>query len=326
MLQILVAVDGFNDEQKQRMRTTLVPVGKVRFGAEAQSDWRAALDGVDVVFGWPLPSALVQSSVRFHQLPSSGCDAYLAVATRFESSFVLATARGVCSRAVAEHCMATMFAFARRLPLHLRQQRDHIWQRASTYERLFGSTLCIAGMGAIGQTLAAMAGALGMHLAAVTRSGAPMPGIDETFPLANLHQALSIASHVAIALPALPGNRALMAAPEFAAMKQGSYLYSLGRGSHLDYAALREALHSGRLAGAGLDVFPEEPLPATDLLWNEPNVLISPHAGGRFCGENDDLIALFLQNALQFARGCPMQNVVIGPQARERQPGHASSV
>jgi phosphoglycerate dehydrogenase-like enzyme len=285
---------------------------EVVFVPEKQHDWDSALHGATIVFGWPDPHALFRSGVLFHQLPSSGYDAYAATFPDRRTDFALANARGVCARAVAEHAISMMFAFARGVHVHDRQRREHIWRRMERYDLIFGKTLCVIGMGAIGTSLAHMGKALGMCVLAVTRSGQAVGCADRTFALHNLDSALSEADHVVITLPALPGNAALFTAAEFAWMKRGSYLYSVGRGSHIDYAALRRALRDGPLRGAGLDVFAEEPLPADDPLWDEPNVLISPHAGGRFAGEYDALVALFLRNVRRFLAHEPVENVVLG--------------
>lgn len=308
----IVAVDDLNPIQRAVIVRELDQHVEVIFLPEKQHDWDSALHGATMIFGWPEPHALFRSGVLFHQLPSSGYDAYATAWPGARSNFALANARGVCARAVAEHAMSMMFAFARKTHAHDRQQRDHIWHRAQRYDLISGSTLCVIGMGAIGTSLAGMGKVLGMKVLAVTRTGQPMDCADQTFALIDLRDALSEADHVAITLPALPGNAPLFTATEFARMKPGSYLYSLGRGSHIDYAALRAALRDGLLQGAGLDVFAEEPLPADDSLWDTPGVSISPHVGGRFAGEYDALVALFLRNMRKFLHHEPLENVVLG--------------
>jgi phosphoglycerate dehydrogenase-like enzyme len=312
MQRVVVAVGGLSEPQRRRIQAALESQGEVRFIGEKQPDWSAALDGATIVFGWPEPKALFQSGVLFHQLPSSGYEGYLAASNELRRTFAMANARGVCAGAVAEHCLSMMFAFVRKIPKHLRQQMEHRWQRAERYDLIAGATLCVVGLGAIGRVLAGKGRALGMHVLAVTRTGEPAPGVERTFVLADLHRALAFADHVAIALPLLASDEPLFGRTAFEHMKPGSYLYSLGRGSHVDYDALRDALHTGHVAGAGLDVFAEEPLSPDDPLWDEAHVLISPHAAGRFAGEIDDLISLFLTNTLLFLRGKPVHNLVLG--------------
>jgi D-2-hydroxyacid dehydrogenase (NADP+) len=130
--------------------------------------------------------------------------------------------------------------------------------------------------------------------------------------LDELHIALRNARHVVVTIAALPRREPLFGAAEFHAMSSESYFYNMSRGSLVDQGALEAALRDGRLAGAGLDVFAQEPLPETSGLWDLENVLVSPHAGGRFDGEVDGLIDLFLHNMEQYRSTAPMTNLVIG--------------
>jgi phosphoglycerate dehydrogenase-like enzyme len=133
----------------------------------------------------------------------------------------------------------------------------------------------------------------------------------ESYGLDELHTALRDARHVALTISALSRTTPLFGAPEFNAMTSGSYFYNMARGSLVDQKALESELRSGRLAGAGLDVFSEEPLPETSGLWELEDVIISPHVGGRFHDEFDTLVDLFVQNLHQYRSGRAMTNLVI---------------
>jgi D-2-hydroxyacid dehydrogenase (NADP+) len=267
--------------------------------------------GAEVIFGWPPPRALEESQIRFFQLPSSGYDQYMTEVLTSKRGFSLANARGVAAVAVAEHCLSMMFSFARHVSLHTRQQERHQWKRAKRYSLLAGSTVAIVGLGAIGYALGQRCHALGIRVVAVRRGSEAAPFVAESYGLDELHAALRNARHVVVTIAALPRDEPLFGAAEFNAMPTESYFYNMSRGSLVDQDALESALRDGKLAGAGLDVFAQEPLPQTSGLWDLENVLVSPHAGGRFDGEVDGLVDLFLHNIQQYRSTGPMANLVI---------------
>jgi len=244
-------------------------------------------------------------------IAQSGYDQYMTEVLTSKCGFYLANARGVAAVAVAEHCLSMMFSFARQFALHTRQQERHQWKRASHYSLLTGSTVVIVGLGVIGRALAQRCDALGMRVVAVRRGSEAAPFVAESYALDELHTALRNARHVVVTIAPLPRSEPLFGSAEFNAMPSESYFYNMSRGSLVDQDALEAALRDGRLAGAGLDVFAQEPLPETSGLWDLENVLVSPHAGGRFDGEVDGLIDLFLHNVQQYRSTGPMANLVI---------------
>jgi phosphoglycerate dehydrogenase-like enzyme len=189
-----------------------------------------------------------------------------------------------------------------------------VWQRASSYQLLHGNTITIIGMGTIGSALARMCHGIGIHVFSVQRKTEKHDFVDRVFPMDKITDALHESQHLALALPSIPLSKPLIGAEELAAMPDGSYVYSMSRATLLDYDAMLAALDSGKLAGAGLDVFAEEPLPAMSTLWDREDLLIAPHTGGRFAGEMDALSALFAENLENYLAGKPLRNVVISKQ------------
>jgi phosphoglycerate dehydrogenase-like enzyme len=311
MKRIVVAVDGITPEQKQQIVKDLEDWATVDFISGQPADWEQSLAGAEVVFGWPTPAALERSGVRLFQLPSVGYEQYMTATLTAKRGFWLANARGVTANAVAEHCLSMIFAFARQVPLHVRQQQQHTWKRSDRYSLLAGSTVAVIGLGTIGSTLAERCHALGMRVVGVRRSHNAPAYVSELYRLDELHQALRNANHVALTIAALAQDTPLFGSEEFNAMPRGSYFYNVSRGSLVSAEALKLALRNGRLAGAGLDVFSDEPLSETDSFWDCENVLISPHAGGRFEGEIAALVDLFSKNLRNYRVGSPMTNLVI---------------
>ena len=309
--QVVVAVDGLSEEGKARIRDIAHDAAAdVAFRAESDS-WSDHLLHTEIAFGAPPAKLLASSNLRFLQLHSSGYEPYKLPALQQHPTLTIANARGVTAQAVAEHTLAMMFALTRRLPKHIRDQREHLWQRAATYEVLHGATVCIVGVGAIGGALATMCSGIGMHVLGVQRSASKLDCVERTFPMHLLQEALKRSRHVVVTLPSLPLSQPLIGTHELNAMQDGSFLYSVSRASLIDYDAVFAALTARKLAGVGLDVFPVEPLPRESPLWRCEDVLITPHAGGRFEGEMDALATLFADNLSRYFSGQPLRNVVM---------------
>jgi phosphoglycerate dehydrogenase-like enzyme len=313
MRRVIVSVDGLGAGNHSRIEAAAAAGGAcVTFLPEGSPEIAPSIARAEVFFGLPPVPLLASSPLGFVQLHSSGFDPYRTPALMERPNFALANARGVTAQAVAEHALAMMFAFARQLPLHIRNQQARVWRRASSYQLLQGSTVAILGPGAIGSALGRMLCSLGATVLAVQRRPTPPEFATAAFPLERLQDALARSQHAIICLPNIECDRPLVGAAELAAMPSGSFLYNLSRAALLDYGALEVALTSGDLGGAGLDVFPEEPLPPASPLWQMPNVIISPHAGGRFAGEMDALTSLFVDNLTRYLSGQPLRNLVIG--------------
>ena len=213
--------------------------------------------------------------------------------------------------AVAEHAVAMMLALARRLPRHVRDMDERRWQRQPVYQELTGTTVCVVGLGDIGTEIARRCLGLGMKVTGVRRDAARGHDLVSTvYPLDRLAEALAEADHVVLAIPATRETEGLLDRAMLATMRPGACLYNVSRGSLVDEGALLDAIEAGHLAGAGLDVFAQEPLPADSPFWELENVIVTPHAAGRSVREFDRLCALFVANLGRYRRGEPLANAV----------------
>lgn len=250
--------------------------------------------------------------LRWLHLRGAGIDR-IAVPGLMDSDVVLTNGSGNHAPNIAEHVLSLMLAFARQLPLLIARQQRKEWA-APPAERVFelsGQTLAIVGCGAIGQELARRAAGLGMRVIGVKRApAAPPPGITELFTLERLDEVLARADHLVLALPLTPETRGLLDAPRLRRLKSGAHVYNVGRGALLDQEALVDALRSGHVAGAGLDVTDPEPLPADSPLWDMANVVITAHSAGLTPRSYERFEALLLENMRRFSRGEPLLNVV----------------
>lgn len=235
-----------------------------------------------------------------------------------ERSLRLTNASGVHGTNMAEHVMAWMLMFTRRMHLHLRSQMRGQWIRGSGGPpfhpaELADQTLGIVGLGRIGEALAERAKAFAMRVVAVKRSPdrrySRQIAPDALYGPERLNDLLAESDHVCIALPYTPETHHLLDAQRLARMKRTAFLYNIGRGKVVEESALIGALQNGQLAGAGLDVFEQEPLPEESPLWHMENVLITPHVSGNTPRYFDRAAALFAQNLKRYLHDLPLENL-----------------
>ena len=252
--------------------------------------------------------------LRYVQSWSAGVDRYLQLdALRENDRIVLANMQGVHGPAIAEHVFGMLLALTRDLPAYFEAQQDGRWDRRAgeNMTALAGRTMFVVGMGGIGSEIARRARGFDMHVLATVRTPRPAPDyVDELGGAADLDRFLAAADVVAVALPLTDETRGLFDAERFARTKRGAYFVNIGRGPIVETDALLEALRSGQLAGAALDVTDPEPLPADHPLWREENVIITPHVSSRSELTLDRRWEVFRENMRRFAAGEPLLNVV----------------
>ena len=212
-------------------------------------------------------------------------------------NLLLTNASGVHGPNIAEHVLMFMLMFTRNEPFHFRSQIAREWKRdnwgqekwnrqprRTAASELTGQTLGIVGLGRIGEALAKRARAFDMRVIATKRDPAarydPAVTLDAIYGMDELPRLLAHSDHVCVTVPYTPDTHHLLNAAMLSQMQPTAYLYNIGRGKLIDEAALIEALQNGRLAGAGLDVFETEPLPAESPLWDMDNVILTPHVSG----------------------------------------------
>jgi phosphoglycerate dehydrogenase-like enzyme len=217
------------------------------------------------------------------------------------------------SPAVAMHAVALLLAVQRRFPSMLGSQLRGEWNRSMSTAMTApeGATVAICGFGSIGQEIARLVRAFGAKVIALTRSAEPHALAGESLPIGRLHEVLPRADAVVLALPLDVSTRHLIGAREFALCRKTAVLVNVSRGGIVETPALVEALESGAIAGAGLDVTDPEPLPPGHPLWAAPNLLISPHVAGAVGKVGFDRLAdIAAGNVERFLAGEPLAHVV----------------
>jgi D-2-hydroxyacid dehydrogenase (NADP+) len=191
----------------------------------------------------------------------------------------LTNSTGIHDTTVGEIAISYMLSLARMLHVYRDHQNETDWYEPP-YERPFtveNERLCVVGLGTLGRGIATRADALGMDVVGVRRSQEPVDGVSELYHPDDLHDAIADARFVAIAVPHTPETEGMFSTPEFDLMRSDAYLVNVARGPIVDEDALADAIDAGDIAGAGLDVFEEEPLPEDSPLWDFEEVIISPH-------------------------------------------------
>lgn len=277
-------------------------------GEVTQEDVHAA----DVIFGWPKKEWVTDAPrLRWVQLPSAGSDAFAGV----RLDVPLTKASGVFGIPISEWVVATMLMLTRNLHRYRDQQRAARWEELPGAREVYGSTVGIVGLGDLGREVAVRVRALGCRVIGARRTAGATPEyIDAVMPVDDL---LPQSDFLVLALPNTPETRGMISRERLAMLKKGSYLINIGRGTTVDEPALVEALRSGHLGGAALDVFAVEPLSAESPLWQMENVVITPHNSGRSPeGNADRRTAIFCENLRRFLAGEPLNNLV------DRQAGY----
>ena len=224
-----------------------------------------------------------------------------------ERGVTLTNGVGINALAVAEYAVMGVLAAAKRFDEVVRAHDRHEWPKDSPGKvELFETKALIVGMGAIGKLIGERLAAFGVAVTGVTRSGR-----DGTLKPDQWQAELGEFDWVILAAPSTDATKAMVGAAEFAAMKPSAWLINIARGDMIDEAALLDALHGRKIAGAFLDPTSPEPLPADHPLWSAPNCMITMHLSGRSQTKMfPRAAALFLRNIDAFVKGRPMENVV----------------
>ncbi len=287
------------------------------------------LDDVEVMLRGRLPAETFDRilarapNLRWVHSATAGVERVLTPSSRARG-LVITNARGVFSRPVAEYVMMMILAVTRRLPQLLELQAERTWQPLEARE-LRDVTVGIVGLGSIGRAVGALATAFGCRVIATRRrpeaGAAAAPGdgdepylgslmLDRVLPPERLHELLAESDFVVLATPLTHDTHDLISDEAIAALKPGAWVINVARGELVDERALARALRDGRLGGAVLDTFREEPLSPMSPLYDLPNLILTPHTSWSSARVVDRSVELFCTNLRRFADGQPLVNVV----------------
>ena len=300
------------DEAAGKVRRAVAEVGGVpHFHRPKDGEPPGEIDP-RVIFGNPSVDYIRKcASLEWVHVVSAGIDAYSKQPELIPERVILTNSSGVYGPAGGEHVLGMMLYFTRGLHYYRNAQLRGEWDRDLSHARLLaGQTLCVVGLGDLGLNVVKRARAFDMRIFGVKRNPHPVEGVERVVSPDELDEILPEVQHLAITAPLTRETRGMIDARRLALLPEGAYLYNIGRGPIVDEAALIEALRSGRLKGAGLDVFAQEPLPKDHPLWRMENVLITPHLGADTPWDHDRAADLFIENLYRFHRGEPLKNRV----------------
>lgn len=288
---------------------------------EAEERYWKLLNSADVLYGFPNESAagfarIVAENPKLRWVHAMAAGAGAAVKASGVSSAELervtvTTSAGVHALPLAEFAVLGILNGLKRTAELAADQRAKHWPALRTPTRLAsGSHLVIAGLGEIGLETARLARALGMTVSGTKRSAEPIDGIDEVVTADRLPELAARADALVNTLPGTAYTDGLIGRDVFAAMRPGTILVNVGRGTVVDEEALLEALESGTVSYACLDVFAVEPLPADSPLWEHPRVLVSPHTSALSAAENRLIAERFAGNLRKYLDGVELPHRV----------------
>lgn len=304
---------ALSPEWNEAIRDAARPAEVVTAADEAEA--RDRIGECEGFVGYITPALLAAApKLRWIQAPLAGLENYMFSAL-IESPVVLSNMRGIYSDVIADHVLGLILGLAHRFDYYARKQAERIWDPTEReFVHLAGQTLGILGLGGIGSEIARRGAVLGMRVVAVDLLRQDRPVEDaELWGVDRFQDLLAQSDFLVISAPLTPSSDHLFDQSAFARMKPTSYLINIGRGKIVSLGALVEALQSGKIAGAGLDVFEVEPLPADNPLWTMPNVIITPHVAARSPQIEGRRLAVIRDNVRRFVAGEPVTNVVNKP-------------
>jgi phosphoglycerate dehydrogenase-like enzyme len=290
--------------------------------AEGEARWRALLDRAEVLFGVPEDSTEGLAEVvnglprlRWVHATSAGAGEQVRKAGLSPDALkrvVITTSSGVHAVPLAEFAILGLLAVAKELPRLIEDQRARAWPEVRRPVReLSGQTLFLLGLGDIGREVARLGKALGMRTVGFRRTEGPPPEwVDEVHGPQRLAELAGQADAMVVSLPMTEQTAGLVDRATIERLPASCIFVNIGRGGVVDEPALIDALRDRRIAGAVLDVFATEPLPADSPLWTLPNVLVTPHAAALSARENERIAELFADNLRRYLDGRPLRNVV----------------
>ena len=308
--KVLVVMDVL-DEHKEMFRKVSSDV-EIKYGLESQmtaQDFETA----EMIVGNVRPEKLAGcKNLKLLQLNSAGTDGYTKAGILPEGA-VLANATGAYGLAISEHMIGVLLCLMKKIDKYKMNQEKSLWKDEGPVESIYGSKTLVVGFGDIGSEFAVRMNALGSKVSAIRKNLKNKPDyIDELHSMEDFKDCLKKADIVAASLPGTAQTYKVFNKEAFDSMKDGAFFINVGRGTAVDTDALCDALESGKLAGASVDVTDPEPLPENHRLWKMPNVLITPHiSGGYHLKETHNrIIGIACRNLSHLVKGEEFENLV----------------
>jgi len=270
----------------------------------------AQLARTEVLMAYTVPPGVLPAmpKLRWAQAMMAGVESWIALPD-LPANLTLTCARGTHQESMPENIIGALLYVAKPYAAAVENQKRGQWVQ-SVAQPLAGKTLGILGLGAIGQDVARLAAALGLRVIGTRRRPAPAPHVAEVLPAGRAPEVLAQSDFLLLLLPATPETDNFINAERLAMMKPGAWLLNFGRGHLIKDDDLVAAVKAKKIAGALLDVFRQEPLPAGHPFWTTEGIIVLPHIGGPHPQRDRFVARLFADNLGRFLDGKPLKEVV----------------
>ena len=277
----LIVTQNISDSLRNQIQQ-VVPDWEVIIGKDS-SKWEKHVPTAEIIAGWKkeMKESTLQdgSSLKWLQTWSAGVN-NLPLKELQIRNVQLTSANGVHANPISETIFALMLGLTRKIHTYVKNQQTKTWHHANMNLEIHGKTIGIIGVGSIGKETAKIAKAFGMKVLGIRHSGTPVKHVDEMFTTDQLNSLLPECDYIVVTLPLTAETKHLFGAEQFALMKPSAFFINIGRGELVVEQDLINALLEQQIAGAGLDVFTTEPLPAENPLWEMEHVIVTPHTSG----------------------------------------------
>lgn len=313
-MKILVINNMLEQKHLDQIKSVADSLGHEVFFYKAEAEIPQSNFDADIIYGFAPSIVKTSKNLKWLCVPWAGVDSLMVPGYFANEACLLTNAAGAYGVSIAEHMIAVSLVMMRRLDQFMAETRAGQWKLPRPQKSLKDCRITVLGTGDIGSTFARRTRAFEpASIVGVCRSGKSGAAVyDKVLPVTQLDTVLPETDLLAMSLPATAETRGILSRERLALMPEGSYIVNVGRGSAIDEDALAEALDSGHLAGAALDVFQTEPLPEGNRLWKTKNLLITPHVAGNMTlpYTKDKNVNMFLEDLENFTKGAQLHYLV----------------
>lgn len=313
-MKILVINNMLEQKHLDQIKSVAASLGHEVFFYKAEAEIPQSNFDADIIYGFAPSIVKTSKNLKWLCVPWAGVDSLMVPGYFANEDCLLTNAAGAYGVSIAEHMIAVSLVMMRRLDEFMAETRAGQWKLPRPQKSLKDCRITVLGTGDIGSTFAKRARSFEpASIVGVCRSGkSSQPVYDKVLRVSQFDAVLPETDLLAMSLPATAETRGILSRERLALLPEGAYIVNVGRGSAIDEDALAEALESGHLAGAALDVFQKEPLPEGNRLWKTKNLLITPHVAGNMTlpYTKDKNVNMFLENLEKFTKGAQLHYLV----------------
>ena len=313
-MKILVINNMLEQKHFDQIKSAAGEIGAQAFFYKSETEIPQSNFDADIIYGFAPSIVKTSKTLKWLCVPWAGVDSIMGPGYFANEDCLLTNSAGAYGVSIAEHMIAISLVMMRRLDQFLLETKNGQWLSPRPQKSLKDCRITVLGTGDIGTTFASRARAFEpAALVGVCRSGKSSLSVyDKVLPVSELDSILPETDLLAMSLPATSQTKGILSRERLALLPEGAYIVNVGRGSAIDEEALADNLENDHLAGAALDVFQTEPLPADNRLWKTKNLLITPHVAGNMtlAYTKDKNVQMFIEDLKNFAEGKPLRYLV----------------